>query len=268
MRQTLSMDIASRIAKYQDKGFTRERAEINVLMEAAAFAIFKDFPDAFVLFGGATLVLYHDSVRHSADLDLLSRVAETPNRQEIAASLERELTPLSTIMETGTLRFGTDTSESFEGRILVTTDSNRRLFRVDLSRLGSAIESEIEDHHIDGETGLSAVVKSATKELLLLQKAEAFLLRRAVKARDAYDVQLLQKIGSALSAKLQAHLQDTILANEIDSDTISNRIGRVDKKLCRVELKPILPPEMYAALEAVEFEPLREALRELYGEWL
>lgn len=52
------MDIASRIAKYRDKGFSRERAEINVLMESAAFAIFKDFPDAFVLFGGATLVLY------------------------------------------------------------------------------------------------------------------------------------------------------------------------------------------------------------------
>jgi hypothetical protein len=42
------MDIASRIAKYQEKGFNRERAEINVLMEAAAFAIFKDFPEAFV----------------------------------------------------------------------------------------------------------------------------------------------------------------------------------------------------------------------------
>jgi hypothetical protein len=45
------MDIASRIAKYEAKGFTLERAEINVLMEAAAFAIFKDFPDAFVLLG-------------------------------------------------------------------------------------------------------------------------------------------------------------------------------------------------------------------------
>lgn len=67
------MDIASRIAKYQDRGFTQDRAEINVLMEVAAFSIFKDFPDAFVLFGGATLVLYQDSVRHSADLDLLSR---------------------------------------------------------------------------------------------------------------------------------------------------------------------------------------------------
>src|SRR5205807_4217109 len=118
------MNIARQIAKYEDKGFTRERAEVNTLIEHAAVTIFRDFPDAFVLFGGATLVLYHVSVRHSADLDLLSRAVETPTRQEIAASLERELTPLSAIMETGTLRFGTDTSESFEGRIFVTTDSN------------------------------------------------------------------------------------------------------------------------------------------------
>ena len=261
------MDIASRIARYQDKDFSRERAEINVLIESAAFSIFKDFPDAFVLFGGATLVLYHDSVRHSADLDLLSRGIETPSRQEIVASRERELTPLSAIIETGTLQFGTDSSENLEGRIFVTTDSNRRLFRVDLSRLGSAIESEIEDHRIDAETGISAFVKWATKELLLLQKAEAFLLRRAVKARDAYDVHLLQSLGSMLSAKLRPHLQDTILANEIDSDAICNRIDRVDKNLCRVELKPILPTEIYAALEAAEFETLREALRRLYGEW-
>jgi hypothetical protein len=128
--------------------------------------------------------------------------------------------------------------------------------------------SEIEDHRIEGGTGISAVVKSASKELLLLQKAEAFLLRGAVKARDAYDAHLLQGLGAALSANLRAHLQDTVLANEIDSHAIANRIDRVDKNLCRVELKPILPPDAYAALEGAEFEPLREALRRLYGEWL
>jgi len=148
------------------------------------------------------------------------------------------------------------------------TDSGRRLFRIDLSRLGSAIESEIEEHPIDGESGISAVVKSATKELLLLQKAEAFLLRRAVKARDAYDVRLLQSIGATLDANLRAHLEDTMLANALESNAISGRIDRVDKSLCRAELKPILPPEVYAALEAREFKPLRQALRELYGEWL
>lgn len=262
------MNLASRIAKYQEKGFTRDRAEINALMEAAAFAIFRDFPDAFVLFGGATLVLYHDSVRHSADLDLLSRGVETPSRQEIIASLEGDLAAISAILGMGPLRFGSDIAGNFEGRIFVLTDSGRTLFRVDLSRLGSAIESEIEDHRIDEETGISAVIKSATKELLLLQKAEAFLLRRAIKARDAYDVHLLQSLGATLGANLRAHLQDTILANEIDSDAISNRIARIDKNLCRVELKPILPSEVYEAFEAAEFEPLRNALRELYGEWL
>jgi hypothetical protein len=154
-----SMDIASRIAKYETEVSPGNGPK-----------------STFYLFGGATLVLYHESVRHSADLDLLSRGVKTPSRQEIVASLERDLAPLSAIMAMGTLRFGTDTSESFEGRIFVTTDSGRRLFRVDLSRLGSAIESEIEDHRIDGETGISVVVKSASKELLLLQKAEAFFV--------------------------------------------------------------------------------------------
>jgi hypothetical protein len=92
------MDITKQLAKYEDKGFTRDRAEINVLMEAAAFAIFRDFPDAFVLFGGATLVLYHDSVRHSADLDLLSRGSGASSREEIVASVEKNLTPLAQIM--------------------------------------------------------------------------------------------------------------------------------------------------------------------------
>jgi hypothetical protein len=171
-------------------------------------------------------------------------------------------------MEMGSLHFEIVNSDNREGRIFVTTDTGRRLFRVDLTRLGSAIESEIEDHPIDGEAGISAVIKSATKELLLLQKAEAFLLRRAVKARDAYDTHLLKSLGATLSPNLRAHLQDTVRANEIDCDTISNRIERIDVDLCRLELKPILPPDVYSALEHAGFEPLRDALKELYEEWL
>ncbi len=262
------MDIASRVAKYEERGFTRGRAEINVLMEAAAFAIFRDFPEAFVLFGGATLVLFYDSVRHSADLDLLSRGAQVPPRQEIAASLERELMPIGRIMELGALALQIDTSDTRLGRIFVSTDTGQRLFRVDLCRLGSAIESEIEDHRVDGDAGISAVIKSATKELLLLQKAEAFLLRRAVKARDAYDIYLLKGLGTTLSTNLRAHLHDTVLANEIDSSTISSRIDRVDVKLCVLELKQILPPDVYEVLEDAGFEPLRNAVKELYEEWL
>jgi hypothetical protein len=237
-------------------------------METAAFAIFRDFPEAFVLFGGAALVLFHESMRHSADLDLLSRGAQAPSREEVAGSLERELVPLGRIMELGTLGLEIDNSDTREGRIFISTNTGQRLFRVDLIRLGSAIESEIEDHRIDGEAGASAVIKSATKELLLLQKTEAFLLRRAVKARDAYDIYLLKGLGATLSANLRAHLQDTVLANELDSSMLANRIDRIDVKLCALELKQILPPYVYKALADVDFEPLRKAVKELYEEWL
>lgn len=97
-------------------------------------------------------------------------------------------------MELGELHFQLERSTSREGRIFVSTGAGRRLFRIDLTRLGSAIESEIEDHPVEGESGFSAIIKSATKELLLLQKAEAFLMRRSVKARDAYDIHLLNEI--------------------------------------------------------------------------
>jgi len=262
------MEIARQVAKYEDKGFTRERAETNALMEQAAFAIFRDFPDAFLPFGGATLVLYHNGVRHSADLDLLSRGSPPPSCEELVASLKRDLLPAAQIMQLGELRFETENSGARERRIFVTTTSGQRLFRVDLTRFGSAIESEIEAHPIEGESGLSAVIKSATKELLLLQKAEAFLLRRTVKARDAYDVHLLKQLGATLSPNLQAHLHDTVLANEIDSDTISGRIKRIDVDFCRLELKPILPLDVYSPLEEAQFAPLRDALKKLYEEWL
>src|SRR5580700_3954929 len=90
----LTMNIAREIAKFEEAGFTRERAEVNALMEQALVSIFKDFPDAYVLMGGASLVLYHESTRHSADLDLLARKAVLPSCQEVRMSLERDLVPM------------------------------------------------------------------------------------------------------------------------------------------------------------------------------
>jgi hypothetical protein len=43
------MNIARQTTKYEEKGFSREKAEINALMENAILAIFRDFPDAFLL---------------------------------------------------------------------------------------------------------------------------------------------------------------------------------------------------------------------------
>jgi hypothetical protein len=79
-------------------------------------------------------------------------------------------------MQLGELRFDTQNTGTPDGRISITTRTGQRLFRVDLTRFGSAIENEIEAHPVEGHAGLTAVIKSATKELLLLQKAEAFLL--------------------------------------------------------------------------------------------
>ena len=111
-------------------------------------------------------------------------------------------------------------------------------------------------------------IKCATKDLLLLQKAEAFLLRRSVKARDAYDVHWLGERGAKLNPNLRGHLEDSIRMNEIDCEAIATRINKVDRKLCFLELKAILPADVYTALEDSDFEPLRESLKELYEEWL
>jgi hypothetical protein len=37
---------------------------------------------------------------------------------------------------------------------------------------------------------------------------------------------------------------------------------------CSLELKPILPPEIYTPLEESEFEKLRDAVKKLFEEWL
>ena len=164
-------------------------------------------------------------------------------------ALRRELSPIAQVLQLGELQFGSRGSSTEEGSIFVSSSSGQRLFRVDLTKFGSAIESEIETHPIEAQSGESVEIKSATKELILLQKAEAFLLRRIVKARDAYDIHVLLQKGAVLSPNLSAHLEDAIHANEIDGALISERIALVNLDLCVFELKPILPPEIYAPLE-------------------
>jgi hypothetical protein len=266
--QVWPMDIAREIAKFEERGFTRERAEVNALMEQALVSIFKDFPDAYVLIGGASLVLYHESARHSADLDLLARKAALPSCQEVTTSLERALVPMGQVMGLGALTFQVSSPQSPDGKIFVFNADGQQLFRVDLTGFGSVIESEIQNHSAPGSSGSSSIVRSVTKELLQLQKGETFLTRRFVKARDAYDIYLLRNLGATLNRNLQAHLHDTILGNGFDADSILERINQISSKACVAELKPILPPEIYSPLEEKEFEPLRDALQDLYQEWL
>jgi hypothetical protein len=83
------MNISSQLASYRDKGFTDEQAEVITLMHLAAGVLFRDFPDSFLLIGGAALLLFHQSVRHSGDLDLLIR-ADDPSCRKPYLRLLRE----------------------------------------------------------------------------------------------------------------------------------------------------------------------------------
>ncbi len=99
------MNLASQVASYRDKGFTTEQAEIITLMRVAAGVLFQDFPDSFLLFGGAALLLFHQSLRHSGDLDLLARVDERPTAEAMQASLAAGLAPATEALNLGALQF-------------------------------------------------------------------------------------------------------------------------------------------------------------------
>jgi hypothetical protein len=55
---------------------------------------------------------------------------------------------------------------------------------------------------------------------------------------------------------------------EMDWEQITERIEKVDARLCRAELKPVLPDDVYAELEGEGFESLRAAVRRVFGDWL
>src|SRR5215470_20093262 len=95
------MTLQERIARYLDRGLENDQAEILVLMEEAAIALFSALPDHFVLFGGATLVLFHESPRVSKDLDLLARVERLPTAQELVEALETRLQEVAAALGLG-----------------------------------------------------------------------------------------------------------------------------------------------------------------------
>jgi hypothetical protein len=63
------MNLAEQIEAFISKGFSEERAETIVLMREAAIVMFEAFPKVLLMVGGASLILFQSSVRHSADLD-------------------------------------------------------------------------------------------------------------------------------------------------------------------------------------------------------
>ena len=95
------MNLGERLAKYLERDFSLEQAQTLVLMEEAAIALFSALPEHFVLFGGATLVLFHNSPRLSKDLDLLLRVDSLPSPEELQNALEERIQEVAGIFGIG-----------------------------------------------------------------------------------------------------------------------------------------------------------------------
>ena len=262
------MNIAAQVALYRSKGFTDEQAEVITLMRLAAGVLSRAFPESFLLFGGATLLLFHDSLRHSGDLDLLSRTAERPTVEALQTALGVGLGSAAEALKVAPLQFEDASEGDLDMKLWVKGGDGRPLFRVDLNRFGSVLDSQVEEHEIAIDNDRPARVKSASREFLLLQKAECFLLRRIVKVRDAFDIKLLIDAGAVLDQNLRAHFSDTLMSCEIETEDILSRIQQVDEKRCTKELEPVLPGEVFETLARQGFKPLRDALHQLYADWL
>lgn len=138
---------------------------------------------------------------------------------------------------------------------------------MDITRFGSVLESEVEEHAVEIDEDNVAQVKAASRDFLLLQKAVCFLLRKIMKARDAFDIYSLRQSGVVLNEQRENHLEDTLMGNEIEATDIAARIAQVDEKRCS-ELRALLPSKVFESLAKEQFSPLRDALRDLYGRWL
>jgi len=259
------MNIAAQIVEFEKRGFSREQSETILLLSETAKTLFADFPDHFLMFGGATLVFFHQSVRHSADLDLLSTTEELPRFEEIAASLKAGLQPVAEALRISPLDVTLVSGTGPDMKLMIYSNDRRPLYTVDLTRMGNVIASEIVTHTLDGSV---PVIKSASRDFLLLQKAEAFMFRRHVKARDAYDILTLQRAGASLSDNLKAHLSDRLMSDEVGAERISGRIEKLNEKLYKSELENRLPSEVYAALQSSGFAELKNAVTTLFADWL
>ena len=191
-----------------------------------------------------------------------------PTAQELIGALEARLRDMAGALGLGPVVFESETEGEDFVRLWIVGSAKQKLFTVDLTRIGgSVLVREIVKEKIE-EEGKTALIPAASRDYLLLQKGETFVSRRVVKARDAFDIRLLLQRGAKLDAVLKGHLEDALKWREVSREEINERIQSVNQKLCRAELKPVLPEGVYAKLEQDNFETLRAALRSVFADWL
>lgn len=233
---------------------------------SAPAGLFSAFPQHFVLFGGAPLVLFYDSPRLSRDLDLLAKVEILPALAEIENVIRNSIQPLAETFGLGKLEFQTIHEHGQFIKIWVQANQ-KRLFSVDLTRIGGTILRSEEVPNKIAESDQKIVITPGGGALLF-QKCETFLERRIIKSRDAFDIDVLLTRGAFLDQNLRAHLDDFIRMRELDSESIRHRINRIDVKLCTAELRPVLPDKVFSSLAEQKFKPLRSSLESVFMDWI
>jgi hypothetical protein len=121
--------------------------------------------DTFVLFGGATLVLFYGSQRHSGDIDLLPDCDESPNAEKIIDSISPVLGEVAQALGLAPLAISVIADSEYLLKIKVEFKDQRTLFTIDISRTSAVIKSELVEQSILTD---NAIVKYPTRNLLLL----------------------------------------------------------------------------------------------------
>jgi hypothetical protein len=184
-----TMNLQARIDRYKERGFQQVEAEILVLIEESAAALFTAFPDQFILFGGATLVLFYESPRLSRDLDLLASPTQIPRPEQIEDVVRSSIQSIAETLGLGQLEFRKDIKSAGFVKQWVLAN-HRALFSIDLTSIGgNVLETQIVKKAIADAP--EKIVATPSANYLLFQKCETFLNRRHVKARDAFDIHLL-----------------------------------------------------------------------------
>src|SRR6201993_2889396 len=135
------MNLEERLAQNLKRDFSLEQAQILVLMEEAAIALFSALPEHFVLIGGATLVLFHNSPRLSKDLDLLARDEALPRAEDLEEALRVPLGEVAGILGIGAVAFESESVGENFLRLWIVRPGKQRLFTVDLTRMGGPVLS-------------------------------------------------------------------------------------------------------------------------------
>jgi predicted nucleotidyltransferase component of viral defense system len=261
------MNIADRIRRYTARGFYRDSAFVNVLIEETLLTLFKRFPETFIFFGGASLVLFYGSQRYSRDVDLLLSREQSPSVEELQNVLEKPLAETAETIGLPALAIQETRRDGNFIRLSVTAGP-QVLFTIDFTKISAAIASEIREVRLSDANENQVAIALPSRNLELLFKAEAFLTRRALKARDAFDIKLLQDSGAALDDILKAHLSDGLAAERLEPEFINKRIAQITRQRCQPELQPFLPETVYRELDRSDFKPLRDAVSALFAEWL